>query len=158
MLPFFLLRLGSTLRINDEKFIDVLLPKYYLDEMLPVLFQAVHETDHFQIGVLLPLAVMSCYGLKVLLNNVPPKHRSAVVLLAVAFVAFEYYSQPSETSVTKRQVAFNSWLAEEPNQDEIRLINLPMGRQLIQALRVLSDAQWLPSCGRPCHAHTRICL
>ena len=128
MLPFFLLRLGSTLRINDVKYIDVLLPKYYLDEMIPVLFQVVHETDHFQIGVLLPLAVMSCYGLKVVLNRVPPRHHSAVVLLAVAFVAFEYYFQPSEASVTKRSVAFNSWLAEEPNQDEIRLINLPMGR------------------------------
>ena len=128
-LAFLVLRLGSTLRFNGEIFSEVLLPKYYLDEILPVIFQAVHETDHFQIGVLFPLAVMSCYGLKVLLNRVPPKHRSAIVLLAVAFVAFEYYSQPSETSVTKTQVAFNSWLAQEPNQDEIHLINLPMGRK-----------------------------
>ena len=128
MLPFFLLRLGSTLRINDEKFIDVLLPKYYLDELFPVLFQAVHETDHFQIGVLLPLAVMSCYGLKVLLIHAAPNYRSAIILLAVALVAFEHYYQPSAENVTKRSVAFNSWLAEEPNQDEIRLINLPMGR------------------------------
>ena len=128
-LAFLVLRFGSILRFNGEIFSEILLPKYYLDEILPFIFHAVHATDHFQIGVLLPLAVMTCYGLKVLLNNVPPKHRSAIVLLAVAFVAFEYYSQPSETSVTKAQVAFNSWLAEEPNQEGVHLINLPMGRK-----------------------------
>ena len=61
--------------------------------------------------------------------NVCAKHRSAIVLLAVALVAFEYYYQPSAENCHQRSVAFNSWLAEEPNQDEIRLINLPMGRK-----------------------------
>ena len=69
ILPFLFLRLGSALRVNDQIFTNIILPKHYLDEILPGIFRAFHETDHFQIGVLLPLAVLSCYGLMAMLGS-----------------------------------------------------------------------------------------
>ena len=127
--PFLILRLGSMLLINGVLYPDALLPKHFLNGVLPVVFQAIYETDHFQIGVLLPLSVLSCFGLAVLLNAVSKKHCPYVVLGAVALLAFEYYQPPHSQVIPERQLAYNDWLKTEPNQAELRLINLPMGRR-----------------------------
>ncbi len=72
-MTFFVLRLGSVLRINDQVFENVLLPKYYLDQLFPAVFEAFHATDHFQMGMLVPLAVLSCYGLNAIISADKPK-------------------------------------------------------------------------------------
>ena len=128
ILPFLILRLGSTLRINGELFPDVLLPKHFLNNVFPWIFQAINVTDHFQIGALLPLAVLSCFGLHRLLKSAGAKRRHLIVLVAIAALAVEYYQSPLSRIVSKEEIAFNYWLKGEPNQDDIRLINLPMGR------------------------------
>ena len=117
------------LKINGVVFTDIILPKYYLNTVFPAVFQAVYATDHFQVGVLLPLAVLSCFGLQVLLEPVSKRHRSLVVLAAVALVAFEYYQVPISQVVSDQELAFNEWLKSESNRGDIRLINLPMGRR-----------------------------
>ena len=59
IMPFLILRLGSVLTINGLQISTIVLPKNYLDEILPAVFESFHATDHFQTGVLLPLAVLS---------------------------------------------------------------------------------------------------
>ena len=60
---FLVLRLGSFPRVNGIAHYDFKLPKHYLTEVLPSLFRPFYEADNFQIGALLPLAVLACYGL-----------------------------------------------------------------------------------------------
>ena len=129
LLPFLILRLGSVLQINGEIYPSILLPKHFLNEVFPAVFKAFYEVDHFQIGVLLPLAVLSCFGLKVFLKSVRENHHSLIVIVAVALVALEYYQVPTSQIVLEQELAFNEWLGRELNQEEIRLINLPMGRR-----------------------------
>ena len=128
LIPFFLLRLGSVLTINGKVFNSVVLPKYTLDRLVPVVFEAFYSTDHFQTGVLLPLAVLSCYGLLAFLDSFPMRRRGGMVLLLIALLAAEYYrSPPGGHIVLEEEIAFLDWLAEESDMP-VRLINLPMNR------------------------------
>ena len=128
-ITFFVLRLGSVLQITDQIFENVLLPKYYLDQLFPAVFEAFHATDHFQMGMLLPLAVLSCYGLNAIISADKPKYRSGLVLLCIALVSFEYFTLNDQRVVHDRQLAFIFWLQAQDDHDSIRLINLPMGRK-----------------------------
>ncbi len=128
ILPFLILRLGSVLRINTQDFPDIFLPKHYLDEIFPAIFEGFHTLSYFQAGVLLPLAVLSCYGLMTILKSVSTQRRTGIILICIALVAFEYYRLPQEVIVTDEETAFLDWLRLEADQDSIRLINLPMNR------------------------------
>lgn len=129
LLPFLLLRLGSVLTVNGQVIDSVVLPKYALDRLVPVVFEAFYATDHFQIGLLMPLAILSCYGLLELLFRIPMRRRGGVVLLLSALLAAEYYrSPPGGHIVLEEEVAFLDWLAGEESDSPVRLINLPMNR------------------------------
>ena len=125
-LPFLLLRLGSVLQIDGEAFDHLVLPKALLDDLFPMAFTPFHATDHFQMGLLLPLAVMTCYGLKSILDARPAKQRAPIVLLLIALIAFEYYDPIDERVMPAEQFAFIDWLRQDGRHP--RLINLPMGR------------------------------
>ena len=127
ILPFLILRLGSVLTINNQQ-TSILLPKHHLDKAFPAIFEAFHATDLFQAGALLPLAVLSCYGLMTILKSVSAQRRTGIILICIALVAFEYYRLPQEVIVTDEETAFMDWLRLEEDQDSIRLINLPMNR------------------------------
>ena len=128
-LPFLLLRLGSVLQIDGQQFSHIVLPKSLLEDLLPPLFSPFHTTDHFQMGILLPLAVMSCYGLKALIESRPANQRALITLTVIAVIAFEYYYAASVRVATAEQLDFIEWLREDSPNQEPRLINLPMGRQ-----------------------------
>ena len=128
-LPFLLLRLGSVLQVDGYKYSDIVLPKALLEDLLPPVFAPFNVTDHFQMGVLLPLAVLTCYGLKSILDGRPAKQRALITLAVIAVVAFEYYETTAVRFVPDRQLAFIKWLRDEESNGEPRLINLPMGRQ-----------------------------
>lgn len=128
-LPFLLLRLGAALTFNNVIYADFALPKALLNDILPALFRPFHAADHFQMGVLLPLALMACYGLKSLSRSLNRRNRAFLVFVAIAIVAFEYYGAFATRVIQADQIAFINWLDSEEDQDEIRLINLPMGRQ-----------------------------
>lgn len=127
ILPFLILRLGSVLTINNQQ-TSILLPKHYLDEIFPAIFEGFHTLSHFQAGALLPLALLSCYGLMALLKSVSAQRRTRIILICIALVAFEYYRLPEERIVADEETAFLDWLWLEEDQDSIRLINLPMSR------------------------------
>ena len=128
LLPFLLLRLGSVLTINGQVFDSVVLPKHALDRLVPVVFEAFYSTDHFQIGILVPIAVLSCYGLLAFLDNFPMRRRGGIVLLLIAVLAAEYYrSPPGGHIVLQEELDYLDWLATE-REEPVRLINLPMNR------------------------------
>ena len=129
LLPFLILRLGSSLTVNDVQYAGILLPKHYLTELFPYIFGPFWSTNNFQPGVLLPFAVLTCYGLLTLLRSVPAKRRVGVIIVLVMVVLFEYYHEIDPRVVPKGQFNFLDWLRQENDQESIHLINLPMGGQ-----------------------------
>ncbi len=131
-LPFFLLRLGTALRVNTALYPEVPLPKAFLDDLLPLLFKPFHAADHFQMGLLLPLALMAGYGFKALWGARPPRQRAVLALACIGIIAFEYAGTSATREIPRQQLAYIDWLAADSQadaQEEIRLINLPLGRQ-----------------------------
>ncbi len=126
---FALLRLGSTLRVNGTEYGNILLPKHILGQVFPFAFSAFGETDLFMFGLLTPLAVLSCYGLAALQQLQPATRKTGFVLLLIALLAVEYFVPVKEKIYPAEQFAFLEWLAREPDSEEIRLVNLPMGRK-----------------------------
>ena len=125
---FFVLRLGTILSINGVTFPEIVLPKHFFDQILPIVFKAFSDSDHFQIGVLLPLAVLSSYGVAALIKRVSAVNRPRLILFLVVIIAIDYYIPVRDGIVSDEQTAFLDWLATD-DSEEIRLINLPMGRR-----------------------------
>ena len=134
-LGFLILSMGSTLHVNGTEFENIKLPKHFLDQLRPPVFAAFHRTSFFMSGVWLPLAVLSCYGLDTLKNRYPDTARPRYVLALIAIVAIEYFIPVQSESIvpivsepiTEERLAFLDWLDHE-NDEEIRLINLPLER------------------------------
>ena len=125
---FLFLRLGSTLNIFGVVFPEVLLPKYYLNQAFPSIFQSFKEADNFMMGAILPLAILSCFGLHTLRTLCPCARRPLIVIIFVGVVAIEYYIPVTGNLIPQGQFDFIDWLAVEEDSGEIHLINLPMGR------------------------------
>ena len=131
---FLILRLGSHLHINGADFPHVLLPKHYLNQLLPVVFSSFWEADMLMIGALLPFAALTCYGLVALQKRYAWAAQPAIILALVGVVAFEYHMTirtdrvfpVGDGTISPERFAFLDWLEREDG--EIRLINLPMGR------------------------------
>ena len=126
-IPFLVLRLGSFLTVGGKQFSDFVLPKHVLDELVPGVFEAFHATDHFQMGALLPIAILACYGAQALTRYFSPRKGNALVLFAIILISFEYSQVIELTVVSDDEIAFLEWMKSEP--DSVRLINLSMGRQ-----------------------------
>ena len=124
---FLILSLGSILKVNGSAYPGFPLPKYYLNQLVPTVFQAFYETDHFIMGMILPLAVLASYGLRALQEMRQVAKRPLFVLLLIGVVALEYYVPVEENLIENDQFAFLDWLEGEGDAD-IRLINVPMGR------------------------------
>ena len=133
-LVFLVLRLGSTLQINGTEFVGILLPKHYLNQLLPFAFEPFAVTARFMAGARLPMAILSCFGVIALRDRYPVAARPRFILALILIVAFEYYIPVEMTSLdpitnqpfTDERLAFLDWLEEE--DAEVRLINLPFGR------------------------------
>ena len=123
---FMILRLGQTLKINGIHYEDILLPKYFLDQLFPAAFATFHKSSQFQIGVLLPVAVLACYGLRTLLDANSQKRRAIVALALTALIAYETYFLPYAEELDSQTVEYIDWLAAQEDQDSIRLIILPV--------------------------------
>ncbi len=134
-LAFGALALGSSLIVNGITYGDIRLPKHYLNQMLPFVFEAFHFAYLFMPGVVLPLAILACFGIERLQDRYRTAARPGFVLLLIAIAAFEYYRPMYESTVdpvtgnpfTEERLAFVEWLKQEETQD-IGLINLPFDR------------------------------
>ena len=132
---FLIMRLGSHLHINGVDFPDILLPKYYLNQLLPIIFAPFWEADHLMMGALLPLAILTCYGLVALQMRFASAAKPGLILALVAVVALEYHIPvrtdrifpAGDGTLSRERFAFLDWLKGEDG--ELRLINVPMGRK-----------------------------
>ena len=124
---FLVLRLGSPLNVNGVVYEDILLPKHFLNQLLPVI-AAFYSSAHFQIGVPLPLAVLACGGLSVVLPAKPRWRRIAVLLGFAAIVGFEYSFLPYAQEFQLESFEFAHWLAGQEDQDRGALAVLPMDK------------------------------
>ncbi len=124
---FFVLRLGSTLVINGTVYPNIPLPKATLNDIFPAVFKAFSGASRFQVGLLLPLGALAGYGLLALRARQGTFAFSRLVLILIVILALEYYVPVVERSFSLDRFAYMDWLERE-DQDEIRLIHLPMGR------------------------------
>ncbi len=122
---FVVLKPGENLMVNGTLFDDFYLPKYHLQRFIPLLFDAVGRSARFQLGILLPLAILSGYGLLSLSRAQTPARRIALIGCCLALLSVEYYDPVPEVTLDKSKTAFLDWLATE-DQAPIKLIHLPM--------------------------------
>ncbi len=139
MLPFLVLRLGSTLTVDGVPYPDIVLPKHYLDDLIPGLTEGFTLTSGFYAGALIPLAALVCYGCSALDNALPNAGRELVVLILVGIVAFEYYQPVRPGVITEPELAFLDWLEAEPV--DVHLINLPASGWSNRALYSFHQSQ-----------------
>ena len=126
LIGFLVLRLGSALRLNDQIYAEILLPKHALNQLLPDVFSAFKVTDHFQIGVLLPLAILACIGLGALLAAVSARRRRLVIAGMALLIAFDTWYLPLETEIDADEFAYIAWLKRQDDQASIALAHLPI--------------------------------
>lgn len=128
LLIFLVLRLGSQLKINGIVYEDILLPKFYLDRLFPLAFESFRVTSHFQVGVLLPMAVLASAGLMSLVASLPGRRRLFMLALCLLLVLLETYAPIDPLVIPRGRLRHLDWLRAQEQQDEIRLINVAIRR------------------------------
>ena len=124
LLFFAILRLGSYLTFNGIHYTDIVLPESLLRASFPLLFQNIGAQEYYQIGVVIPLAALSCYGLAALLRSKQARSRRLVALLCIVVVCIEFYTPRLGQTLERNKTAFVAWLRSEP-EDQIALVHLP---------------------------------
>ncbi|MCY4062764.1 MAG: hypothetical protein OXG53_10385 [Chloroflexi bacterium] len=124
---FAILGLGHFLKINAREYQDVLLPLHFLRKWLPALFGQIHNIGIYQIGVVLPLTVLSCFGLWRLLQSKRAMTRVLVALVSTLVVTIEFYETQNGVTINPNHTTYIHWLRSE-NDGAGTLINLPRWR------------------------------
>ena len=124
---FAVLRLGDFLIVNGIQYENIKLPKQYLAQAFPLFFEPFGHPEYFQTGVLLPLALVSCFGLAKLLESKELKSRIIIVLICCLLLAVEYYRPFPGVTIGRHATRFIDWLRTE-DHSAIKLINLPISR------------------------------
>ena len=127
LLFFAILRLGGYLSFNGAQYPDIPLPDYFLSDWFPLIFQFVRIQEHYSIGVVLPLAVLSSIGLATLLRSRRPKIRIALVFVFAAILAIEFYVPREGETLEPEKIAFLDWLGQK-TESPIQLVHLPRKR------------------------------
>lgn len=133
---FMLLALGPRLNLNGTTYESVPMLKPLLDHV-PVIFKAFGRPDNFLVGVTLPVAASSAFGLLAVLRVLgpQPEHTNtrrrilqvAVLGLVLLVACWERWTGPYEGSYPNRgQSAYYSQLAQET--DDFAILELPLGR------------------------------
>ena len=125
LLFFAILRLGTHLTFNGVEYSNIVLPEQFLLDSFPLLFQNFGIAEYYQIGVVTPLAVLSCFGLEALLRSLPLKARIPFVLFCALVVSIEFITPRFGQTLEQEATAFVGWLPSEA-EDQIRLVHLPL--------------------------------
>ena len=121
---FVILRLGPYLSYNGTDHLNIVLPEGILSDWIPAVFGAIGIPMYYHPAVVVPLAVLSCFGLAALLRSKPKEARVPVVLASTLIMAFEFYTPREGYKFEANKTAFTHWIFAEPD-NEIKLINLP---------------------------------
>ena len=125
LLFFALMRLGNYLTFNGAAFSDVVMPERVLSDWFPSLFAHIGIQEYYQIGVVLPLALLSSFGLARLLRSRPAGLRAALALLSALIVACEFYVPRFGQTLDEHRTSYIDWLSTEADSPN-NLINLPI--------------------------------
>ena len=126
ILAFFaVMRLGDFLTYNGVEHSAIVLPARVLRAWFPTTFGALTSWA-FQIGVVTPLVVLSCFGLAALSQSRAKNTRVALVLAATLVFAFELYVPHPGKTLESGKLAYVDWLKSEAD-DPVKVINLPQG-------------------------------
>ncbi len=140
---FIVLRAGDNLTFNDVVYKDFALPKFYLNQVFPFLFDAFGLSGRFQIGVALPLAVASCFGLHAIVCGQPRVYRHAAVGICLTLLALEYYVPIKGSNVGDDRIAHIEWLRREETKT-LKLIHLPMRKPVNTQYMYLQTVHGFP--------------
>ena len=124
LLFFAILRLGDYLIFNGTPYPDIVLPARILEAWFPALFGNIGLPEYYQIGMVTPLAVLSCCGLAALSRSKGGKTRRLIALLCILAVCIEFYTPRLGETIAPSRTAFVDWLRSEP-EDQIALVHLP---------------------------------
>jgi len=122
---FAILRLGHYFQFRGNEYTNIVLPERLLSDWFPAVFGAFHAQEYYQTGLIIPLAVLSCFGLAAILKAKPATARIAVVLLSTLILMAEYYVPRGGRALDANRTAYMDWLQSEAD-DPIKLINLPL--------------------------------
>ena len=129
LFSFAILRLGDFLTVNSIEYTGVVLPGRILKDTFPSIFGAIGSPEYYQFGAVIPLAVLSCYGLTALLRARSSATRLFVILAAMLIVAMEFYVPRAGITVEPYKLDYIKWLEQEElaleEGESIKLINLP---------------------------------
>ena len=128
LVVFSILRLGHFLTIYGQEYRHILLPEHFLTEWFPALFGSFYIQAYYQLGVVVPLAVLASYGLARLIKSKPAPVRATFVLLSVLILVIEFYDPLPELIVEREKTAYSDWLSTETDSS-IKLINLPQSNR-----------------------------
>ena len=124
---FAILRLGGYLTLNGVEYPHIVLPDYFLSDRIPLLFQFVNFQEYYYIGMALPLAALSSFGLATLLRSKRPKIRIALVLISALILAIEFHVPYEGETLEPEKTAFLDWLGLK-SESPIQLVHLPRMR------------------------------
>ena len=124
---FALMRLGTHLVVNGHAYTDVVLPEGILKVLLPTTLGQIGHSFYYQIGIITPLALLSCLGLCVFLRSKRARMRAAVALLSIIILAVEYCIPRQGYALEGGETAYVDWLRSE-NESPITVIDLPQFR------------------------------
>ncbi|MCY3831499.1 MAG: hypothetical protein OXG85_00705 [Chloroflexi bacterium] len=123
LVVFAALRLGHFLTVNSVEFPDIVLPERVLSDWFPTLFGQIAIQEYYQFGLVIPLALLSSFGLAALLQTKTGTHRLALVLAAALIVSVESFRPLEDETLEREKLEYISWLKNETD-DQIKLINL----------------------------------
>ena len=127
LLFFAIMRLGAYLTFNGIHYEEIILPERFLRDQFPALFANIGSQEYFQIGVVTPLVVLSCYGLAALLRSQGARSRKLIALLCILVVSIEFATPRIGQTLERNKTEFVAWLQSE-SEDQIKLVHLPVAK------------------------------
>ena len=128
LVTFAVMSLGAYLTYNRQAHTNIVLPEAALTNLFPAIFGSIGNPTYYILGIVTPLAVLSCYGLSQALLSKGVKTRAAIVTLSILILAIEYYQRPAGSVIEREKTSYISWLQTEDNS-AIKVIHLPQGRR-----------------------------
>ena len=114
LLVFFaLLRMGDHLTVNGQAHTSIALPERFLSDFLPAVFGAIGQPAYYQIGIVIPLAVLSCVRFIRTFALNEKQTRVAVVLLSITILSIECYLPRQGFVFEHEKTAYLNWLQSE---------------------------------------------
>ncbi len=124
---FSVLRLGDYLTFNGIEYEHIVLPAKLLRIWFPPLFGNIGRPEYWQIGAVMPLAALACFGFASLAQSKLARTRMRISILFIFILCLETFVPRLGEAIEPDKTAFTAQLQSNPDHP-VRLINLPIVR------------------------------